>query len=68
MTLHLNINGEHRDVESPQTVGGLLESLGIDVRHVAVERNRELVPKRDFTATELADGDVLEIVTFVGGG
>ncbi len=66
MTLH--INGEDREFASPLTVEGLLERLGIDTRHVGVERNRELVPKRDFATTSLADGDKLEIVTLVGGG
>jgi thiamine biosynthesis protein ThiS len=71
--MNLRINGETRtfdppSVAGPLTVAVLLERLGIDVRHVGVERNRELVPKREFESTELSEGDALEIVTFVGGG
>jgi thiamine biosynthesis protein ThiS len=46
----------------------LLASLGIDRRKVAVERNREIVPKSAFEGVVLAPGDQLEIVQFVGGG
>lgn len=68
MTLTLRINGEERSYDRALTVADLLAELGIDTRHVAVERNRELVPKRAFESTALDDGDALEIVTLVGGG
>lgn len=45
-----------------------LASLGIDRRKVAVERNREIVPKSAFDRVVLTAGDELEIVQFVGGG
>jgi sulfur carrier protein len=50
------------------TVAGLLAELGLAGRPVAVERNREIVPRARHPETELADGDRLELVTFVGGG
>jgi thiamine biosynthesis protein ThiS len=67
-TLRLRINGELHTVAGPMTVAALLAHLSVDDRQVAVERNRDLVAKADFAATELAEGDQIEIVTFVGGG
>ncbi len=66
--LRLKVNGEERVVAAPATVRSLLAELHVDDRHVAVERNRELVRKAEFDATELCDGDELEVVTLVGGG
>ena len=51
-----------------QTVAQLLHEIGLDPRSVAVERNREVVPRPEHGQTVLADGDQLEVVTFVGGG
>jgi thiamine biosynthesis protein ThiS len=50
------------------TVAALLRELGLDPRHVAVERNREIVGRACFQDSTLESGDKLEIVTFVGGG
>lgn len=66
--MHITVNGEGRDIEAPQTVSGLLESLGFDPRKIAVERNLEIVRRSAFEDTELRDGDRLEIVHFIGGG
>lgn len=62
------VNGERRAIASGQTVFALLEDLGLDPTKVAVERNREIVPRREYAATALVSGDALEVVTFVGGG
>lgn len=64
----LTLNGDPRPVPVGETVEGLLLSLGLDPRKVAVERNREIVPKSTFAQTPLAEGDALEIVHFIGGG
>jgi len=66
--MRLKINGEERDVADGVSLTGLLESLQIRPGRVVVERNKEIVPRDSFGATLLADGDVLEIVHFVGGG
>ena len=50
------------------TVAALIAELGLADRRVAVERNREVVPRAQHASTELAAGDRLELVTFVGGG
>ena len=66
--MKLTVNGEPRDAPDGCTIAGLLEQLDIRVKHVAVERNRELVPRAQHADTPLADGDELEVVTLVGGG
>ncbi len=67
-TLNLTVNGEALDFERPLTVSGLVERLGLDMRKVAVELNREIVPRSTYAAVALQSGDVLEIVHFIGGG
>ena len=51
-----------------RTLAGCLAEAGFDPERVAVERNGEIVPRRLYGETVLADGDVLEVVGFVGGG
>ena len=46
----------------------LLRQLALDSGRVAVERNRRVVPRAEHARETLADGDDLEVVTFVGGG
>ncbi|MBI4184703.1 MAG: sulfur carrier protein ThiS [Proteobacteria bacterium] len=66
--MRLTINGEARDIAGPLTVEALIGALGLDARKVAVERNLEIVPRSNYAAVEVADGDRLEIVHFIGGG
>ena len=69
--MKLQINGEERDftsVPAPFTLAALVELLGMKPDRVAVELNRDIVPRNQWAATNLADGDQLEIVHFVGGG
>ncbi len=63
----IKINGTAVDAAG-QKLRGYLESAGYDTKRVAVERNGEIVPKTDYEAVVLADGDELEVVRFVGGG
>lgn len=62
------VNGEPRAIEPGTTVLALLQQLALDPRHVAVERNLEIVPRTQWSETMIGDGDRLEVVTFVGGG
>ena len=64
----LTLNGEARAFDGPMTVAGLLASLGLETRKVAVERNAEIVPRSIYAETWLESGDALEIVHFIGGG
>ena len=66
--LRLTVNGKSREEHGPLTVRGLLDLLSLPETGVAVERNKEIVPKERHAEEELSDGDVLEIVTLVGGG
>jgi thiazole synthase len=66
--MQLTVNGEPRTFDPPLTVEELLARMGMDGRKVAVERNREVVPKSRYGATALASGDRIEIVHFIGGG
>ncbi len=62
------LNGESRALRPGATVSSLIAELGLDSRQVAVERNREVVPRANHGETVLAEGDQVEVVTFVGGG
>ncbi len=64
----ISLNGEDRGVPAGLTVAGLIGALGLDTRKVAVERNREIVPRSTYEAVTLSAGDELEIVHFIGGG
>lgn len=66
--MNLFLNGEARTAPDSVTVASFLEVLGLPQKGVAVERNREIVPKSAYASTVLADGDRIEIVQFVGGG
>ena len=66
--MNLFLNGEATSVPDAATVTLLLEQLGLPLKGVAVERNREIVPKSLYATTNLAEGDRIEIVQFVGGG
>ncbi len=66
--MHITVNGEGHTVPDGLTVRGLIEHLGLTEGPVAVERNREVVPRATHASTDLHDGDVVEIVHFVGGG
>ena len=66
--MKLFLNGEPAETPEGATVSAFLDQLGLPQKGVAVERNREIVPKSLFEATRLEAGDRLEIVQFVGGG
>ena len=69
--MKLQINGEERSfdaVASSFTLAALVALLGMKADRVAIELNREIVPRDRWAGTNLAEGDKLEIVHFVGGG
>ncbi len=66
--MRLEVNGEERDVADNATVATLVEALGLGHERVAVEVNRKLVRRAQWPEAALAEGDVVEIVHFVGGG
>ena len=68
LPMRIQVNGEAREVAEQMTVRRLIEVLGLASVPVAVERNKDLVPRAQHEATQLRDGDELEVVHFVGGG
>ena len=62
------VNGEPRTVGDGATIRELLTTLGLGEVRVAVEVNREVVVRARHATRQLADGDSVEIVHFVGGG
>jgi sulfur carrier protein len=67
--MQLTINGNPRSFDAASlTVAELVQHLELVGKRLAIERNGEIVPRSQFEATSLADGDKLEIVGAVGGG
>lgn len=66
--IEITINGEKKNTGEGLSVRQFLASLGLDDKKVALERNREIVPKSAFDKVVIKPGDELEIVHFIGGG
>ncbi len=66
--MQVTINGENRDVKEGLTVLALLEDLELQPEAMVVQRNADVIERSDFAATQLEEGDVIELVRFVGGG
>lgn len=67
--MNLVINGDdYFDLPPSLSVAGLIAHLGLPEKKIAIERNREIVPKSTFKEAMLFDGDRLEIIHFIGGG
>jgi thiamine biosynthesis protein ThiS len=66
--MRLQINGEEKQFAERISLADLIIQLGMKSDRVAVELNREIVPRAQWGETALRDGDKLEVVHFVGGG
>lgn len=66
--MELVVNGERKQVPGAHNVEELLRALELPAERVAVELNGEIVPRAARQAKTLKDGDVVELVTLVGGG
>jgi sulfur carrier protein len=66
--MDLFVNGELKPCAGSSSLAQFIEELGMKGDRVAVELNREIVPRTHWAETQLHDGDRLEIVHFVGGG
>lgn len=66
--INVTINGDALKFETPLCLDELLMKLDIEQDKVAIEHNREIVPKSTFHRVKVTDGDNLEIVHFIGGG
>jgi len=66
--VRITVNDEPRELPADATVADLVAGLALGPRRVAVEVNRAVVPRAEYGAHRLADGDAVEIIHFVGGG
>ena len=66
--VQIQINGESREVPKETTISELVAQLSLAPERVAIERNREVVRRTDWSSTQLNEHDRIEIVHFVGGG
>jgi sulfur carrier protein len=66
--MRITVNGASHELAAGITVRALITLLGLDGGPVAVERNEEVVPRAEHAEAVLHEGDVVEIVHFVGGG
>lgn len=66
--ISLTINGEARTFDAPMKVDALIQTLALQGKRVALERNGDIVPRSRFAEEWIGDGDRIEIVVAVGGG
>jgi thiamine biosynthesis protein ThiS len=66
--VQVTVNDEARELPEGATVADLVSALGLGPRRIAVEVNREIVPRTTYADARLRDGDVVEVIHFVGGG
>ncbi len=66
--MQVMLNGESTDLADGATIDDLVNQLDLAHRRIAVEVNRDIVPRDCFAGRALRDGDVIEIVHFIGGG
>ena len=66
--MKLTVNGKPVELPDGSTVAALLCELAVEPARVAIERHQDVVPRGTWAEAPLADGDQIEIVTFVGGG
>lgn len=64
----ITVNGKDIENIAGKTALEYLAENGFDVKRVAVELNGDILPKSQYESTILQDGDIIEIVSFVGGG
>lgn len=66
--MKVSVNGQSQELANPMTVADLLSRFNLHNERVAVECNGQIVPREEYANHALADGDVVEVVRFVGGG
>lgn len=64
----VTINGDPREIPTGLTVSKMIEHLGLHPQLIVVEHNREILDRKQFEQTAVTEGDVFELVHFVGGG
>lgn len=67
-TVRFMLNGQPREATPGARLSEVLDLLGVDSHRIAVERNREVVPRALHAEIVIAENDTFEVVHFVGGG
>ncbi|WP_258035666.1 sulfur carrier protein ThiS [Stutzerimonas stutzeri] len=67
-SMQIQLNGEPYELPAGETVADLLVRLELSGRRLAVELNRDIVPRSAHASTELSEGDHIEVVHAIGGG
>lgn len=66
--MEIIVNGKPRELKAGTSIQELLDQLRLDCLQVVVEHNQQIIPRQRLVETVLDDGDVLEVIHFVGGG
>ena len=66
--MNVTVNGEPRTLDTDTSLGQLLALLGLDGKRIAVEVNRDIVPRSEYDGFRLSENDSIEIVNAIGGG
>ena len=66
--MRITLNGEEKTLAATTTVGSLLHIMGLADKRVAVELNKEIVPRSRHAEVRLQDNDRVEVVAAIGGG
>lgn len=66
--MNIIVNGESQSLEAGASLEHLLDRLGLNGKRIAVEVNRDIVPRSDYDKFKLSDNDTIEIVNAIGGG
>ncbi|MDH3513461.1 MAG: sulfur carrier protein ThiS [Gammaproteobacteria bacterium] len=66
--MKIMLNGQEKSLQAPVTIAALLQDMGLGERRVAVEVNREIIPRSRHGEVELKDNDRVEVVFAIGGG
>ena len=66
--MNITVNGESRTLQDATSLSQLVELLGLKDKRIAVEVNREIVPRSEHDSFMLSDNDTVEIVNAIGGG
>lgn len=66
--MDIMVNGEQVSCEEGMTLESMIAQRGHDKRQIAIEWNEKIIPKEEYETSVIKEGDVIEIVTFMGGG
>ncbi len=66
--IHIFLNGERRDIPAEIALDRLLDHFSFPKQRVAIELNKQVIRRTDWPATDVREGDKIEVVHFVGGG